>query len=127
MTAGSCSVMLVWPTRRTRFCHGSEAGSGAGLRRGKGASRNPVAGMVASAGLWPGIGGEGSSARKDSVNGRAAAPVVSPVFRNVLRLNIEPFREKRTVDCSWRQGLEGLLKAAVGPSTHVRRGGLRSG
>src|SRR5215469_12541622 len=35
MTAGSCSVMLLWPTRRTFCCQGCVAGS-SGARRGVG-------------------------------------------------------------------------------------------
>ena len=38
ITAGSCSVMFVCPTRRTRICHGCVDGSAAGARWGRAAS-----------------------------------------------------------------------------------------
>src|ERR1700730_7495650 len=38
ITAGSCSVMLLWPTRRIFFCHGWVAGSIEGIRGGSGMS-----------------------------------------------------------------------------------------
>src|SRR5580704_11553019 len=82
ITSGSCSVMLLWATRRIRCCHGSAA-------RSMGARR---AGSVVSftADTAPGaVSCAGSGERALSVDVRGiAAPVVRPVLRKARRLSI---------------------------------------
>src|SRR5215469_4319291 len=75
MTAGSCSVMLLWPTRRTFCCQGKVAGF-CGARRGGRATRLGVgsfAGVCAAARVL-----------RDEAKGRAAALD----FRKARRLSM---------------------------------------
>src|SRR6266567_3200657 len=82
ITAGSCSVMLVCPTRRILFCHGSLAGSIAGNRRAR----------VLSLGAGPTSGARTFSATLEAGSKAliAAAMGITPAlaFRKVRRLSI---------------------------------------
>src|SRR5580704_7243793 len=77
MTAGSCSVMLLWPTRRTFCCQERPAGFSAARRGGKGVNAGIDAVVVC-----PGVRAKAGSS--EAASGSAAAPVL----RNVRRLSI---------------------------------------
>src|SRR4051812_37284995 len=97
ITAGSCSVMLVCPTRRTCFCHGCEAASGAATRAGSATNRKSFS--LALSTTLPAVLSKTCS---DDARGRTAAPVESPVFRKVRRLSIS-LRSKRREQCNRRR------------------------
>src|SRR5450631_2806055 len=84
ITAGSCSVMLLWPTRRIAFCQGSAAGSIGGRRTGSEMRRG---------GAWLAGGTETSCAERVKLGSRrfiaaAIGMALALVLRNERRLSI---------------------------------------
>src|SRR5215813_3265103 len=88
MTEGSCSVMLLWPTRRTFSCHGSVVRSIGASRGGSGTSFATSPATVIS-GLRPAECSKlGCSTSIAAVNGRAVAPVLRKLRRLSTRVTL---------------------------------------
>src|SRR6266700_1069030 len=92
MTAGSCSVMLLFSTRQTFFCHGSPAGS-MGARRFGREMRFGVCSLAVT------VSAESVKAGSRTLSPLANESAAGPVFRKVRRLSIEVplFLRRRSV------------------------------
>src|SRR5437660_10525821 len=85
MTAGSCSVMLLWPTRRIFSCHGKVAGSTGARRVGRGMSFG-AGPLVATSATVSEETAEDFRAWMAAATGSEAAPVL----RKVRRFSMPP-------------------------------------
>src|SRR5215471_15718087 len=83
ITAGSCSVILLWPTRRMFCCQGKVDGSTGASLAGRAMSFGAVPVMAASATVSSDIA-SGLSVWMAAANGREAALVL----RNMRRLSM---------------------------------------
>src|SRR5579884_4350221 len=84
MTAGSCSVILLCPTRRILSCHGCFAGSNAGKRGGRPTS----VGIVPASGELDGSSAEKAHSGRKTSSAAAKGRAEAPLLRKFLRLGI---------------------------------------